>query len=131
MDKKSQIRNIIVLSAVVAAAILLLGAASLMKEQPASGGSEVLITLDGKEYAREKLGTPRDITIDQGDGKINVIHIDEDGAVMASSTCDNQLCVHMGEVTVENWEYRLNQTFIVCLPNKVTVELVVADQGAE
>ena len=49
------------------------------------------------------------------------------GVVMASSTCHNQLCVHMGEVTLDNWELRANQTFIICLPNRVTVELVVKE----
>ena len=49
------------------------------------------------------------------------------GAVMASSTCHNQLCVQMGEVTLDNWETRPNQQFIICLPNRVSVELVVKE----
>ena len=57
----------------------------------------------------------------------NVIEISERGAVMASSTCHNQLCVQMGEVTLDNWETRPNQQFIICLPNRVSVELVVKE----
>ncbi len=125
MDKKTRIKNILVLTAVAMAAILLLGAASLLK--PTASRDEVVITVDGQEYARVPLSSPRDVTVDQGDGKVNVIRIDEKGAVMWSSTCDNQLCVQMGEVTVDNWAYRINQQFIVCLPNKVTVELMVAE----
>ena len=45
---------------------------------------------------------------------------------MASSTCGNQLCVHMGAVTLNNWETRPQQTYIICLPNRVSVELAVA-----
>ncbi len=65
------------------------------------------------------------------DGKADkdtlVIEISERGAVMASSTCHNQLCVQMGEVTLDNWETRPNQQFIICLPNRVSVELVVKE----
>ncbi len=126
MDKKSRLINLIVILTVILAAAALLAGASLLK--PKAAQNEIVIFVDGQEYAREPLGgAPRDVTIDQGDGKINVVHIDADGAVMDSSTCDNQLCVQMGEVTVDNWEYRLNQTFIVCLPNKVSVELVLAE----
>ena len=63
----------------------------------------------------------------QEDGSVNVIEISERGAVMASSTCHNQLCVQMGEVTLDNWETRPNQQFIICLPNRVSVELVVKE----
>ena len=63
----------------------------------------------------------------QEDGSVNVVEISERGAVMASSTCHNQLCVQMGEVTLDNWETRPNQQFIICLPNRVSVELVVKE----
>lgn len=33
----------------------------------------------------------------------------------------------MGEVTLDNWETRPNQQFIICLPNRVSVELVVKE----
>ena len=52
------------------------------------------------------------------DSSVNVVEISERGAVMASSTCHNQLCVQMGEVTLDNWETRPNQQFIICLPNR-------------
>lgn len=88
----------------------------------------VIITVNGQEYARIPLSSPQTVTIDQGDGVVNVVEISDRGAVMLSSTCDNQQCVHMGEVTLDNWETRPNQAFIICLPHRVTVELAVKEE---
>ena len=64
----------------------------------------VIVTVDGKEAARVPLSQPQTLTISQENGAVNVIEITSEGAVMRSSTCENQLCVHMGAVTVDNWE---------------------------
>ncbi|MBR4458517.1 MAG: NusG domain II-containing protein [Clostridia bacterium] len=97
--------------------------------QPAATADEdcVSIQVDGREVRRIPLSKPQTVTIDQGGGVVNVIEITERGAVMKSSTCENQLCVHMGEVNVDNWEYRPNGAFIICLPHRVTVELKVKE----
>ncbi len=94
---------------------------------PSIDGDYVSIQVDGQEVRRIPLSEPQTVTIDQGNGVVNVVEITEHGAVMRSSTCHNQLCVHMGEVTTENWEYRVNGAFIICLPNRVTVELRVKE----
>lgn len=112
----------------IAAAVLL--AAALMVVSPLLRTSTeedlVIITVAGKEYARIPLGERQTVTIRQENGAVNVVEITGDGAVMRSSTCDNQLCVQMGEVTRENWETRPNQQFIICLPNRVSVEVAVS-----
>jgi hypothetical protein len=127
MDKK----NLLVIAGVLAAALLLLAATIILR--PPSGVLEdtIIITVDGKEYARIPLSAPQTVTVDQGDGRVNVVEISDRGAVMHSSTCDNQLCVNMGAVTLDNWELRPNQQFIVCLPNRVTIELAVKEAVTE
>ena len=84
-----------------------------------------------EQYLVENItgGSSQDLILmsTQEDGSVNVVEISERGAVMASSTCHNQLCVQMGEVTLDNWETRPNQQFIICLPNRVSVELVVKE----
>lgn len=122
MDKK----NWIVLGVIVLAALALLAASGLIKT--VSEEDVVIITVDGEEYARVPLSSPQTVTIDQGDGVVNVVRVTEQGAYMESSTCQNQQCVHMGEVTVDNWETRPNQAFIICLPHRVSVELVVKQE---
>lgn len=122
MEKK----NWIILGTLVLIALTLLVLSPRLMETQATEDM-VVITVEGKEYARVPLSRPQTVTIDQGDGRVNVVEISDHGAVMASSTCKNQQCVHMGEVTLDNWEIRPNQAFIICLPNRVTVELVVKE----
>ena len=121
MDKK----NLLAIAGVLVAALLLLAGTTLLRPPSDVQEDTIIITVDGKEYARIPLSSPQTVTVDQGNGQINVVEISDRGAVMHSSTCDNQLCVNMGAVTLDNWELRPNQQFIVCLPNRVTIELAV------
>lgn len=123
MNKK----NALVIAAVAALALLLLGLALLRPPVKTAEEDMVIITVDGKEYARVPLSRPQTVTVRQDNGSVNVIEVSDHGAVMQSSTCGNQLCVKMGEVTVDNWQLRPNQQFIICLPNRVSVELAVTE----
>ena len=93
---------------------------------PQTGAEAYLVVLvRNRVYAIEPLGEERDLTIDQGDGVVNVVHLTPNGFFMHSSTCDNQLCVGQGEVTVENYNRRILGTAVLCLPNQVELELVI------
>lgn len=82
---------------------------------------EAIPLTDGGEYV-----------IDQQDGKTNVVHTTATGAVMHSSTCDNQSCVQQGEVTLENRDSRVLANMIICLPNEVILEVLTpAEAGME
>lgn len=119
MNKK----NWIIVGSMLLLAAALMATTALTKT--AADEDLIIITVNGAEYARVPLSSPGEIRVDQGDGKVNVIRVIDRGAYMESSTCENQQCVHMGEVTVDNWETRPNQAFIICLPNRVSVELAV------
>ena len=121
MNKK----NYLVIGGVLLAAVLLLVMTMVFRPMKAVEEDQIIISVDGREYARVPLSKPRTVTVEQQDGCVNVVEVSSRGAVMLSSTCDNQLCVQMGEVTVDNWEFRPNQQFIICLPNRVSVELAV------
>ncbi len=82
------------------------------------------ILVDGRISAIYPIGEEGDVTVDQGNGKVNVVHMTENGFYMASSTCDNQLCVQQGEVTVDNYQRRILGASVLCLPNNVDLELV-------
>ncbi len=121
MDRK----NIGIIAALLIAAVVLLLSVTLLRPRTDGASAEIVVTLDGREYARVPVGQEQTLAVQQPDGSVNVIRITARGAVMESSTCENQLCVEMGEVTLDNWETRPNQQFIICLPNRVSVELVV------
>ena len=123
MDKK----NWLVIAIVAVAALALMCVTLLTRQGTEVAEDSVIITIDGKEYKRVPLSQPQTITVAQDNGCVNVVEVSDHGAVMASSTCDNQLCVQMGEVTVDNWEFRPNQQFIICLPNRVSIELAVTE----
>jgi hypothetical protein len=84
-------------------------------------GSEVYQTIAADDY--------QTITIDQGDGKVNVIVIDESGVRMESSTCKNQICVHHATIDPHTTDDLLLDRWIVCLPNAVSIEVSGAEDG--
>ena len=86
------------------------------------------ITVNGQFYADEPLGRERDVEILQQDGRRNVVHITENGFFMKDSTCKNHDCVQQGEVTTENYHRRALQNRVLCLPNGVSLELVLLDR---
>ncbi len=79
---------------------------------------EAIPMADGGEYV-----------IDQADGKTNVVRTTATGAVMHSSTCDNQSCVEQGEVTLENRGSRVLANMIICLPNEVILEVLTPEEA--
>ena len=94
------------------------------------GQAYLLISVKGRLYGIEPLDGDRDVEITQETGETNVIHITRGGFHMASSTCDNQLCISQGEVTTENYSWRILGPYVLCLPNQVELQLVVLNATA-
>jgi len=88
----------------------------------------VLLTVGGRQYG-DPIPMDRDkiITLQQEDGKINKVHITPEKVYMEYSTCDNQDCVGQGEIHVDTYQDRILGTYVICLPNNVTVEMVPAE----
>ena len=85
----------------------------------------LFIILNNRVWGIEPLGEERDVTVDQGNGVVNVIHLLPDGFYMLSSTCDNQLCVTEGTVNTQNYQMRFLGPCVYCLPHNLQLELVV------
>ena len=77
MDKK----NYWVIALMVALAVGLLAAVTLLRPSGGQNG-EIVVTVDGAEYARVPLGQKQTLTVTQEDGSVNVVEISERGAVM-------------------------------------------------
>lgn len=88
---------------------------------------KVVITYQNKKEIYTITDKPQTITIDQGNNIINKIHIEKDNVYMEESTCKNQLCIAQGKMTPGNIRNRPNGRYIICLPHKLTVELIVGE----
>lgn len=95
---------------VTAAALFMLLIASEQSE-----GERVLVTVDG-QTSEYPLWTDTAISVEKGDGVSNSIVIKESQVYMAFADCPDQLCVHHRAISK-------NGESIICLPNKVIVEV--------
>lgn len=102
---------------IILAAILIV--AGLLSSYALTAGGEtgqmVCIYTDGEEYACYSLLEDRTVTIDRN-SHINKITIKDSHVSMTFSDCANQNCVKQGEIS------KTSQS-IVCLPNRVVVEI--------
>ena len=81
------------------------------------GEPYVNITRNGKPY--KTLSLDDDATIDMGSNTIVI----SDGAVyMKEADCKNQLCVNTGKISEPGQS-------IICLPNRIAVEIVNGEEG--
>lgn len=101
----------------------------MMPKQTEKVRGHVVITVAGRQYG-DPILMDRDkiITVKQENGAINRIHITPEYVEMESSTCENQDCIGEGEVNVNTYKDRILSTYIICLPNQVTIEMVPADE---
>ena len=63
-------------------------------------GSNILITVDGKEYGTYSLFEEQTITIGEGETK-NIIEIKGGKAYMKEASCPDQLCVDQNEISFD------------------------------
>lgn len=115
--------DLVVIGTVLALAAILL----LLFRVPSGAEGYAVVYVNDEEYARLPLDTPATLTIDQGDGKVNVVEIFKGGVRMQSASCHNQLCVQQGDVTPQSAAHAALKNWIVCLPNGVSIELVAED----
>lgn len=116
---------LLILIVVVIAALLLVGTVLLNSGKEATGQMNVYV--NGAIYRTVDLQSGKDFEVRQEDGSVNVIRMTENGFYMLSSTCHNQLCIQQGEANAENWNLRSLGTHVICLPNRVDVELVLTE----
>ena len=86
------------------------------------GGDKVRISLDGEIYGVYPLGEDREIDVTE-DGHTNHITIKDGQVSLSYSTCRNQVCVNTGAISE-------TKDAIVCLPNRVVMEIISSDSGS-
>lgn len=114
-------RKLKITKADIALAVLFLAAAAAVLAWSVSyftgGADSVVITAHGEIVGEYSLSEDREISV--GDGS-NVIAVKDGTVFMKSADCKNQHCVNHAPISRGNEQ-------IVCLPNKVLVE--ITDNG--
>lgn len=95
----------------------------LNNTQTKQAESLVVIYKDGSVYKTLPLFSDEIITIQDEEGRTNVISIKDGKANMIEANCHDKLCVHARAVRKEGQS-------IVCLPNRVVIEIKGTERNA-
>ncbi len=87
-----------------------------------SAGDTVKVYVDGEEYAAFPLNEERDIIIKGYAGLDNHLVIKDGEADIVDAHCPDKLCVHQKRIS-------RNRETIVCLPNRVVIEIEGKSEG--
>lgn len=117
----------VVIGVLLAAALLLYGGMWLARQGRQASGT-VEIYAGGRLFAAATLDETQDVEVAQESGEVNIVHIENGVVTMAYSSCKNQLCLHQGELSADNWTQRALGRMIICLPNQVLVELALSEE---
>ncbi len=88
-----------------------------------SEGDKVKIAVDGQLFGVYDINTDQTIEVEQNN-HINHITIKDGMVSMSYSDCANQVCVHSEAIS-------MTKDSIVCLPNKVMIEIIAENQGGD
>ena len=105
-------RDFVLVGAVLAAALLCWLVPRALGIFGRTQDTELVITVDGEEYGRYPLSEDQVIKINE----TNVCQISNGEVNMTEADCPDKLCMHQGPAREQG------QT-IVCLPNKVVLEI--------
>lgn len=106
--------------AVIAAAILVIWFCFQTREDAVGG--QAVVTIDGEEYGSYPLDTDQEIPIYIDGVQTNILIISDGAADMTEADCPDQICVNHASISKEH-------ETIVCLPNKVVVEIESAEDS--
>lgn len=107
---------------IVILVVLVGGVAMFFSLRPQNVGAQVVVTVDGEEYGRYFLSEDTEVPIELDGVTTNLLVIKDGEADMTEADCPDKLCVHQKAISK-------NQETIVCLPNKVVVEITGSEES--
>ena len=110
MNRKTLVRDIVLILIILALSTLILIVTRSRKEQ----GAYVIVMVENTEIARYSMTVNGIYDINANNGKTNRIEIRDGRVRMIEASCPNHLCIRQGWISLEGQS-------IVCLPNRVTV----------
>ena len=108
---KKRKNDIILLAAVIIVAALIWGFTRITQKD----GAYAVVTVDGAVYGVYPLDTDTEIRIGDNES-YNLLVIKDGKAEVTEASCPDKLCVKQGEAEYDGQS-------IICLPNKVVVEI--------
>ncbi|MCD8012453.1 MAG: NusG domain II-containing protein [Lachnospiraceae bacterium] len=111
--KKADIRLILIVG--VICAVLLIGRQIFTED-----GATVVVQVDGEVYGTYSLNKNQTVQIND----TNVLVIEDGEAYMSEASCPDGLCISQGRISSSG-------TLIVCLPNRVVVQVIEEDDDGE
>ncbi len=121
MEKKIGKKEIILLI-ILFAAFLVIWAAFHMAHRET--GSRIRVTVSGETLGEYSLGEDMEIPIEIDGIVTNTLVIEGGNADMVYADCPDQTCVKTKPISAQN-------ETIVCLPNRIVVEVISSDEEAE
>ena len=109
--------DLIVIISILLLAGALLAGNRLYHRHADEGNAMVVVTVDGREYGKYPLSEDLRTEIRFTDGSFNKLVIENGEAEISEASCPDQICV-------KHFCIRHSGETIVCLPNRLVVEIV-------
>lgn len=120
MDKKFFRKNDLILIGLLVGVLLII---VVILAITGTGGNTVVVSVDGKVTESFPLSEDRTYLIEGYNGGTNTLVIQDGSAYVKDSSCPDHLCEHMGKINL------VGQS-VICLPNRVTVEITGPSTGS-
>ncbi len=110
--------DLILIGVILLLGLAVIGYLNLTKEE----GSKVVITMNGEVYDTLYLKENTTYTVKGKDGTYNTFEIKDGYVDMLDASCPDKLCVNHSNI-------HYNNETIVCLPNKVVLQITGAGES--
>ncbi len=110
--------DLILIGVILLLGLAVIGYLNLTKEE----GSKVVITMNGEVYDMLYLKENTTYTVKGKDGTYNTFEIKDGYVDMLDASCPDKLCVNHSNI-------HYNNETIVCLPNKVVLQITGAGES--
>lgn len=121
MEKRIRKNDVILIVVLLVIAMLAYAGMKIYQGQ-STKNAVVLVTIDGTEYGRYPLAVDATEKIELEDGAYNLLVINDEKADVAEASCPDGICVKHREIDKRGQS-------IVCLPNKVVVEILNGEES--
>lgn len=105
--------DIIIIGSILVLASIVYAFITIFKEP----GASVVVRINGEEVAQYSLLVDGEYELNGG---TNILHIEDGKAWLVDATCPDKLCVNQGKIDS-------NGETITCLPNKLTITVISAE----